>query len=184
VNYRLFAILTLLLVLNGNRMAYGAGDSPCPANFAGVAGGFPPGTTGQATPPRPLEELTPGSLCKHPTRRFPGGAICDRNVSPGLKRAVIRDYNQHLREKITDLNRADFKIDHFIPLCLGGSNEKTNLWPQHTSVFAVTDAIEASLCKAFRAGKIRKDQAINLIKSVKKNTSLEKQVWREIRSLR
>ncbi len=133
---------------------------------------------------RPLADLTPGDLCTNPVREFHGGNICKRKVRSEVRDAVLRNYNQRRGPYINDLNRAEFKVDHYIPLCLGGSNRKANLWPQHRSSFRITDPIEAALCEKVREGKITRNKAIEIIKAVKNDVSLEAQSWNEINSLR
>lgn len=61
-------------------------------------------------------------------------------------------------------NRDQFKIDHFIPLCMGGANDIENLWPQHQSVYEITDALELALCKDLSNGTISQSQAIEKMK--------------------
>lgn len=65
------------------------------------------------------------------------------------------------------MNRGDFKIDHLIPLCAGGSNEQDNLWPQHKTVYVKTDRIEESLCRLMASGHMSQAKAIDLILDVK-----------------
>ena len=63
--------------------------------------------------------------------------------------------------------RGKFKIDHYIPLCMGGSNERINLWPQHESVYKITDALEQKLCEKMAQGKMLQSEAIDLIREAK-----------------
>src|SRR5690349_1786167 len=87
-------------------------------------------------PRGPEHSVTPGSLCGHAdARRYPERVpYCNRDVSSGLKREIFRDYDQRFGYRTTQLPRAQFKIDHLIPLCMGGSNERNNLWPQHETI--------------------------------------------------
>lgn len=125
-----------------------------------------------ASPKFPLgpdPELTPGSLCDTPdtfkfSSRIP---YCDRNVNSDEKWIIIYKYMSKLQFTIDNSNRKDFKIDHFIPLCLGGSNKMDNLWPQHKSLYKITDELETLLCQKLANGKIDQDQAINIIKAGK-----------------
>lgn len=119
----------------------------------------------------PDEKMTPGSTCQHASRyRYPEKiAYCERNVDSSLKREVIRDYDQKLGYRIQTMDRQAFKIDHYIPLCMGGSNNRENLWPQHQSVFQKTDHLEQLLCEKMAAGVLRQAQAIDLIKKAKNN---------------
>jgi len=65
------------------------------------------------------------------------------------------------------MDRKDFKIDHFIPLCAGGSNDPSNLWPQHKSVYEITDPVEPLICAKMAAGKLDQAYAIKLITTAK-----------------
>jgi hypothetical protein len=69
------------------------------------------------------------------------------------------------------MNRADFKIDHFIPLCAGGSNDSVNLWPQHKNVYEITDPIEPLLCAKMAQGRLSQTDAIKLIVRAKTDLS-------------
>jgi hypothetical protein len=102
-----------------------------------------------AFPISPDRKLTPGSFCEdHKVRRYPEGiAYCNRSVSGATKKDVIHDYDAILGYEIAKMNRQAFKIDHYIPLCMGGSNDSSNLWPQHESVFKMTDPLEGPLSK-------------------------------------
>lgn len=120
-------------------------------------------------PKAPDAELTPGALCVTPDEiRYPEKInYCERNVSTAKKWAVIGRYTKKLNFTITDAQRAEFKIDHYIPLCMGGANEIENLWPQHSSVYRITDALEEILCQAMLFGKMSQAQAIEKIKKGK-----------------
>ncbi|MCX6130207.1 MAG: hypothetical protein NTX25_14225, partial [Proteobacteria bacterium] len=85
----------------------------------------------------PADVLTPGATCKNPSEyRYPEQIpYCDRSVSSSTKNKVIRTYDSQLQYTIASMSRNDFKIDHYIPLCMGGANDVANLWPQHKSVY-------------------------------------------------
>lgn len=128
-------------------------------------------------PTMPLDNLTPGALCSQPDElRYPEQIpYCKRNVSTDLKQAVFDLYMKNISNfHVDQSNRHQFKIDHYIPLCMGGSNEEINLWPQHESVYSVTDEIEFELCFALSQGSITQKQAIDKIKFAKKNLDLVK----------
>jgi hypothetical protein len=76
-------------------------------------------------------------------------------------------YDRHHGYEVTRMNRQDFKIDHYIPLCMGGSNEADNLWPQHKSVYAATDPIEQRLCELLASGEMRRAEAVELVRQAK-----------------
>ena len=105
--------------------------------------------------------LTPGARCTHPDEmRYPEKiAYCKRSVSKGIKNQVIRAYDD-LGYHLQDLSRSKIKIDHYIPLCMGGDNAKTNLWPQYEVIYARTDALEAQLCLALSRGIITQNESI------------------------
>lgn len=127
------------------------------------AGAFQKGTD---FPQGPDAHLTPGSLCSHPsTHRYPERIpYCERNVESQLKREIFREYDAKLGYNTTQMDRQAFKIDHYIPLCMGGSNEKDNLWPQHVSVYTLTDPMEGLACEKMAQGVLTQEHAIELIK--------------------
>ena len=53
-----------------------------------------------------------------------------RDVSGWQKELVFISYRK-LGYSLSG-ERSEYKVDHFIPLCVGGSNEMSNLWPQYT----------------------------------------------------
>lgn len=140
----------------------------------------------QEYPKAPDTQLTPGVLCTTPDElRYPEQIpYCDRNVSTGLKWAVINRYSKKLKFTINDANRTEFKIDHYIPLCMGGANSIDNLWPQHSSVYKVTDALEETLCEAMANGKIKQVEAIEKLKMGKANLEAVPGIIREINELK
>lgn len=122
-------------------------------------------------PDGPDRIKTPGALCQHPTgyrysERIP---YCERNVSSELKKQIIRDYDQKLGYDIQKLPRGDFKIDHFIPLSIGGANDETNLWPQYKNVYAYSDPLESEVSMLMNEGSIKQAEAIKVIKECKLN---------------
>lgn len=142
------ALATLLFTLTNFQLSF--------------AGGFPKG---------PAQKLTPGQLCTNPnSHRYPENiAYCNRDVSPILKRQIIQNYDSALGYNIEFMPRKQFKIDHFIPLCMGGSNDISNLWPQHVSIYSITDVLEEALCEKMDKGRIRQSDAVHLIITAKNN---------------
>ncbi len=116
-------------------------------------------------PDGPNHEMTPGKLCESPTeyRYVEHIAYCERNVDTDTKNTVIADYDKRLGYKIRSMPRADFKIDHLIPLSIGGSNEVENLWPQHKSVYAYSDKIESYVSELMKSGKLKQADAITAV---------------------
>lgn len=124
-------------------------------------------------PHGPDPELTPGELCNRPSeRRYPEKiAYCQRDVDTHLKREIFRTYDRELGFETTKMNRGDFKIDHYIPLCMGGSNNETNLWPQHRSVYEVTDDMEHIGCEKMSEGRLKQEEAVELVRKGKNDLS-------------
>ena len=122
-------------------------------------------------PKIPELSITTGKLCDYPiSKRYPEGIdYCERSVSYSMKESIIHEYDHKFGYKISTLPREDFKVDHFIPLCAGGSNDLVNLWPQHKSVYSLTDPIEPLICEKMANGKLKQKEAIELIKVAKTN---------------
>lgn len=108
------------------------------------------------TVPDPL--LTPGALCTATSVGFDGvraGAPhCRRRVTATIRRTVFARYGIPWKQ------RGLYELDHFIPLCLGGSNEVANLFPQSWEAAKRKDVLEARLCRAFAAGRLSQDDAV------------------------
>jgi hypothetical protein len=126
-------------------------------------------TAALAFPLAPNPNETTGDLC---TRKNPdfkeyryGEHIpyCNRNVSGGTKSAIYREYG------IPAKCKSRYTIDHFIPLSLGGSNEPSNLWPEHKNVKATRPDLEMELYVALRNGEITQQEAIDQIIQQKMN---------------
>jgi hypothetical protein len=123
-------------------------------------------------PIRPDSTLTPGVRCKKPDEvRYPEKiSYCERRVSTSLKDRVIRDYDSQLGYEVDQIARNKIKIDHYIPLCMGGDNAKANLWPQHEALYTHTDPLENQLCLALARGLITQNEAIDDMLSAKSHT--------------
>ncbi len=129
-------------------------------------------------PVGPDPELTPGTLCDHAdSYRYPEHIpYCVRDVDTSLKKDIIATYDRERGFQVQKMPRVKFKIDHYIPLCMGGGNDRANLWPQHESVYTKTDKIEQILCEKMAAGKIIQKNAIELIRKAKNDLSLAEEV--------
>jgi hypothetical protein len=129
--------------------------------FAACADSFPKG---------PDENLTPGSICAHPDAiRYPEKInYCERNVSQFEKADVFQKYDQ-IGYRTRTMKRSSFKIDHYIPLCAGGDNSKKNLWPQHETVYKITDPLEGLICEKMAQGRLLQKDAIKIIIQGKNN---------------
>lgn len=136
-------------------------------------------------PTKPDTNLTPGALCERADElRYPERIkYCQRNVESDLKQEVIQDYNRNLGYQITPEQRKHFKIDHYIPLCMGGSNEKVNLWPQHRSVYMHTDELEMVACQKLALGKVTQSKAIDVIRAAKENYKEAHKYLKQMNSL-
>lgn len=136
-------------------------------------------------PKGPHAELTPGSLCDRPNEYRYAEQIpyCERDVSSQLKNEIFDNYRNQLGFKLDPKTRSSYKIDHFFPLCAGGSNEETNLWPQHISVYTITDPLEGVGCEKLKAGKILQKNLITLIKRAKLNLSEAPAILKNLQSL-
>ena len=116
-----------------------------------------PAATSAPTMPNP--KLTPGdTLPVTPADiQVKGYSAKVRNVPGSVKREVYASYG------IAHWNKGEYEVDHLIPLSLGGSNSKKNLWPEsyltdpwnaHTK-----DQLEYKLLTLVRAGKVDMHQA-------------------------
>lgn len=129
----------------------------------------------------PIAELTPGDLCHSPDRyRYPEHiAYCERDVSSELKDQIFNEYRR-VGFRLPPNHRSSYKIDHFIPLCAGGSNEPENLWPQHLTIYKITDPVENAACKKLSEGKLSQRETIRLIIKAKLNLREASSVLTEI----
>jgi hypothetical protein len=136
-------------------------------------------------PLKPDSEMTPGSVCEKPNSyRYPERIrYCRRNVSQDLKQAIIEDYDSLLGYEVGQIDRRKIKIDHYIPLCAGGSNERDNLWPQTEDVYLITDPVEPLVCKKMEKGVLSQSAAIVYIKRAKNDHGEVENVLKELEAL-
>jgi hypothetical protein len=120
-------------------------------------------------PTCPDLQLTPGSLCSEKkVKRYPEGVYyCSRDVDRSTKQSVIENYDRVLGFDVGTMDRGEFKIDHFIPLCAGGSNATSNLWPQHRSIYELTDPLEGEVCTHMQLGLLKQTEVIDIIRKAK-----------------
>lgn len=123
-------------------------------------------------PMRPDPRLTVGSLCTKPSqRRYPEKiGYCNRSVDSGLKDAIFQNYID-LGYKMQPNSRRNYKMDHLIPLCAGGSNEADNLWPQHPQIYEITDPLEPLICDKMEMGVLKQREAVDLVLRAKDDLS-------------
>lgn len=136
-------------------------------------------------PSAPDPSLTPGSLCRDPdSYRYPEKIpYCERDhLSNETKNSVFESYRRK-GYRIDPRTRSAYKVDHLIPLCAGGSNNSDNLWPQHKSIFEVTDPIEPLGCKVLASGRISQRDLVNLIIAAKKSPSRSREIMAYLQSL-
>lgn len=105
----------------------------------------------------------------------PPGALCtaDADTFEGLRRGVPMCRRRVTTEqRLTAFARAfipraqwpAYELDHFLPLCLGGSNDLANLWPEPIAHARRKDVLEQSLCRALAAGRLSQAQALEEIR--------------------
>lgn len=138
---------------------------------------------GNPFPRAPERSITPGSFCRSPREyRYPERIpYCERDVSSWQKEAVFiayRDLGYSLSGE-----RNQYKIDHLIPLCAGGSNEASNLWPQYYTVYERTDPLEPLACEVLSKGKITQRELVALILEAKLDYSKVPRVMQHLRRL-
>lgn len=136
-------------------------------------------------PKNPDLTQTPGRLCTTPTEyRYPEKiAYCERDVDTYTKNSIIAKYDTLFGYEIRSMKRMDFKIDHLIPLCAGGANSEDNLWPQHKSVYNITDPLEPVVCEKMAQGKLKQADAVKLILKAKMNLDQVPAILKEVQRM-
>ena len=102
---------------------------------------------------------TPGSvetadldvICHQTTRER-------RDVDEVTKERVFAEYGLSPKQP-----RGAYEVDHLIPLCAGGSNDPSNLWPEAAPGFHEKDRLEDEVCREICAGKLTRSEAVPLI---------------------
>lgn len=139
---------------------------------------------GNAYPRFPDLTITPGSLCHTPdTHRYPEQIpYCERALNSFDKELVFMAYRK-IGFSLSG-ERSQYKVDHFIPLCAGGSNEMDNLWPQYYTISKLTDSLEALGCEVLGKGNITQKELVELIIHAKLNTKEVPVVLKQLKKLR
>ena len=139
---------------------------------------------GNPFPRIPDAAQTPGSLCSESnTYRYPEQIkYCERAVNSFDKELVFMAYRK-LGYSLSG-PRGNYKVDHFIPLCAGGSNNTDNLWPQYFTISKITDPLEPLACEVLAAGKISQKEVVDLIKEAKTNLKETPRIIKLLRSLK
>ncbi len=158
----------------------GEAPSDSAAYLANVSSSVRPNEGGRF-PRNPNKQMTPGSKCGKPDTYRYGERIpyCERNVKSSRKAALFVRYDEELGYATTRMQRTQFKIDHHIPLCMGGSNEDSNLWPQHSTIYELTDPAEGYLCERMAEGSLRQAKAVEIIQSIKQTPERAAQILPE-----
>jgi hypothetical protein len=144
-----------------------------------------PSANGRIGPPQlyPDQVMTPGladtlnveDLTKRYTDSCPSGKTsctysqAHRNVPEAVHTQVYVEYNVPTGER----NLKHGEVDHFYPLCAGGSNDIKNLWDQPAENewngenfgFHEKDKLETYVCTQIIAGKMKPKDAFNRIKN-------------------
>jgi hypothetical protein len=139
---------------------------------------------GKAYPRLPDLTITPGSLCDTPdTYRYPEQIpYCERALNSFDKELVFMAYRK-LGWSLSG-ERSQYKVDHFIPLCAGGSNNPDNLWPQYYTISKLTDGLEPLGCEVLGKGNITQKELIELIMKAKLDTKEVPAVLKYLKKLR
>lgn len=109
----------------------------------------------------PDSSLTPGKLCSPSDPDFQEYRYdshmpyCSRSVTESEKSQVAQDYGG-----IPKSDWSQYEFDHFIPLSIGGTDEKENIWPQPIDEAHEKDKCEDKAYLALKDGKVTQDQAV------------------------
>ncbi len=112
------------------------------------------------TPGATFSNLTEKQLCT------PGYTVTVRNVTDKEARQVFVNYG--LESKYFNKERANYEVDHFVSLELGGSNDVANLWPQPYEPkpgARQKDVVETSLHRRVCANELTLSQAQDIIRN-------------------
>jgi hypothetical protein len=134
-------------------------------------------TTAASTPPTqfcggqlPDPMLTPGSLCTASDPNFVEYRYkehipyCKRDVPTTERDKVSLSYGV----PVADL--ANYEMDHFLPLSVGGSDDATNLWPQPHTLALEKDKVEQEVFDGMNAGTMTQAEAVAKIRAWRSST--------------
>jgi hypothetical protein len=104
---------------------------------------------------RPDKNWTGGSVRTGDRKEACGHAKENRHrLPPALRDEILRRY------ELPAGTHPDYEIDHLIPLCLGGSDDPSNLWPEPRRIIEkewnaeAKDRLERRMCNMVCDGKI------------------------------
>ncbi|GAC1546996.1 MAG: hypothetical protein NVS3B16_18460 [Vulcanimicrobiaceae bacterium] len=110
---------------------------------------------------RPDKTRTPGAIATSSSAAVcsPGYARARRNVPYRVRDAVYTAYGLPRAHRTADgafvAPRRAYVIDHLVPLELGGTNDRRNLWPQPRAEARAKDRVEDALHEAVCSGRMR-----------------------------
>src|SRR6185312_9551165 len=114
---------------------------------------------------QPNPTLTPGVLCTASDPNFSGYAYaehiakCNRNVDDQEKNDIAHAYGN-----IPQADWVKYEFDHLIPLCVRGSVDIKNVWPQVLSEAHEKDKLENEICIGMQTGKMTQAEAIQKVR--------------------
>jgi hypothetical protein len=123
----------------------------------------------ETVPLTPDPEMTTGDYCDNTDPNFEGYRYeekipyCRRAVSRHMKKAIYNAYG------IPERCKANYTVDHLIPLSMGGSNAPENLWPEHRRIKATRQTLEQEMYDQLRRGEITQEEAVAAVVEAKMN---------------
>lgn len=125
----------------------------------------PPRETPDEKSAQPDWGVTPGRLCTADDPDFSEYRYaekvpyCKRNVTAARKKRVAAQYGVPWEDA------PKFEFDHLIPVCVGGSSQDGNIWPQPRGDAEADgkDKVENQVCARLRAGTMTQAQAVKAV---------------------
>ena len=118
-------------------------------------------------PQTPDLAISPGDVCTDLSLDFKEYRYeeqipyCVRNVSVQTKAYVYKEYDVNIAAT------GEYTIDHIIPLAIGGSNDVSNLWPEHRAIKSGRQNLEHCLYMNMKEGVISQKEAIATVLDAK-----------------
>ena len=107
----------------------------------------------------PVTPTVGGDYCTDHDPDFDGYRYAEQ--IPHCKRKVSTKIKDKVCERDGVYGRKDFTVDHLIPLSLGGSNSRENLWCQHKSLNHTS--LEYRMFLDVRDGHRTRDDAVGIL---------------------